>query len=254
VGPGADDLAGIVYRGAEAPAVVTVYVLSGGYLELDLTLFLPDANPAERWTIPVPCYLVSHPRGFLLFDTGVHRQAITRLGERRAQLFRVRSGPGDHVVGQLEMLGLRPAEIGLVANSHFHFDHRGRNEFFPDATFLVQRRELAAARHPEAITPPGRYTQSARDFDHPLEYQLEYQEVDGEHDVFGDGRVVLFPTYGHTPGHQSLRVRLGKQRDLVFTANACYTKINVDRDLLSGLVWESTEMTRSLVILRVLGD
>ena len=56
-----------------------------------------------------------------------------------------------------------------------------------------------------------RYSPSPIDFDHPLDYQL----LDGERDVFGDGQVVIIPTYGHTPGHQSVRVRAGKGTDLV---------------------------------------
>jgi N-acyl homoserine lactone hydrolase len=58
-----------------------------------------------------------------------------------------------------------------------------------------------------------------QDFDHPLNYQL----VDGDYDIFGDGTLVLIPTYGHTPGHQSLWVRDGQATPLVFTGDACYT-------------------------------
>ena len=112
-----------------------------------------------------------------------------------------------------------------VANSHLHFDHCGGNEFFPRATFLVQRPELEAARKPGFVP---RYSPSPIDFDHPLDYQL----IDGEHDVFGDGTVVLLPTYGHTPGHQSLRVRAGKDAHIVCASDACYTRENMDRDVL----------------------
>jgi len=91
-----------------------------------------------------------------------------------------------------------------------------------------------------------RYTPSAIDFDHPLDYQL----VDGEHDLFGDGQVVLLPTYGHTPGHQSLLVRAGKGTELVLTADACYTRENMDRDILPTVLWDPAEMSRSLGALR----
>jgi N-acyl homoserine lactone hydrolase len=176
-----------------------VYVLCGGLLELDLPLMLPDRAPGSRWTVPVPAFLVVHARGRLLFDTGVHGAAIAdpvgRLGESRASRFGMRSRPGDEVVSQLGLLGLRPDDVAWVANSHLHFDHCGGNEFFPRATFLVQRQELEAARDP-LVLAGKRYTPSVQDFDHPLAYQA----VDGEHDVFGDGTVVLFPTRGHTPG------------------------------------------------------
>lgn len=233
--------------------MLQVYALCGGYLELDAAIFFPDRPPGTRWTVPIPGFLVVHPRGRLLFDTGIHHQAIAdplgRLGERRARLFGIRSRPGDDVVSQLALLDLRPDAITHVVNSHFHFDHCGGNEFFPGATFLVQRREMEAARDP-AVLAQQRYFPSFQDFDHRLDYHL----VDGEHDVFGDGTVVLLPTYGHTPGHQSLRLRAGKGTGWVLAADACYTRENMDRDLLPGVLWDAAEMAHSLVRLRELRD
>jgi glyoxylase-like metal-dependent hydrolase (beta-lactamase superfamily II) len=230
-----------------------VHALCGGYLELELALMLPDRPAGARWTVPIAAFLVVHPEGRLLFDTGIHRAAITdpvgRLGEDRARRMGVRSRPGDDVVSQLALLGLGPDDVTHVANSHFHFDHCGGNEFFPRSTFLVQRKELEAARDP-AVLAGRRYVPSPRDFDHPL----DYRPVDGEHDVFGDGRVVLIPTYGHTPGHQSLRVRGAAGTDLVMTADACYTRENLDRNLLPGILWDAEEMARSLARLRDLRD
>ena len=151
--------------------------------------------------MPVLSFLVDHPRGKLLFDTGVHCQArldpVGRLGPERVKRLTVKSQEGDDVVPQLARLGLTPGDVRYVANSHLHFDHCGGNEFFPQATFLVQRPELESARRPGFVPS---YSPSPIDFDHPLDYQM----IDGEHDVFGDGTVVLLPTYGHTPGHQSL--------------------------------------------------
>jgi glyoxylase-like metal-dependent hydrolase (beta-lactamase superfamily II) len=233
--------------------MLTVYLLGCGRLELDHTVFFPHRVPGTRYTVPIPCVLVVHPRGRLLFDTGLHRDALAdpvgRLGEARARRFGVRSRPDEEVVSQLARLGLAPDDVARVANSHFHFDHCGGNEFFPRSTFLVQRAELEAARAADAARP-GRYTPSARDFDHPL----RYEPLDGEHDVFGDGTVVLLPTPGHTPGHQSLWVRPGPGAGWVFAADACYTREHMDGGLLSGVVWDPGAMTRSLHRLRALRD
>jgi glyoxylase-like metal-dependent hydrolase (beta-lactamase superfamily II) len=66
--------------------------------------------------------------------------------------------------------------------------------------------------------------------------------------------VVLIPTYGHTPGHQSLRLRRGKEAQLVFTADACYTRENMDRDILPRVLWDEREMAHALARLRDLRD
>ena len=233
--------------------MVNVYAMCGGLIDLDLSGFFCDVAPGSRAVVPVISFLISHPRGHMVLDTGVHRQAISdpvgRLGEARAARFGMRSAPGDEVVSQLALFGLAPDDVRYVANSHFHFDHCGGNEFFPRSTFLVQRPEMEAARQVQAGTAM-RYSPSPVDFDHPLDYQL----LDGEHDVFGDGQVVLFPTYGHTPGHQSVRVRAGKGTDLVLAADACYTRENMDRDVLPTVLWDPAEMSRSLGKLRELRD
>src|ERR671922_1002121 len=231
--------------------MVQIYALCVGYLELDRASMLSDLTPGTPWTVPVSSYLVVHPQGRLLFDTGVHCQSIAdpigRIGEERARRIRIRSQVGDDVVSQLTRAGLQPDDITCVVNSHLHFDHCGGNEFFPDATFLVQRPELEAARRPGFVPS---YNPSPIDFDHPLDYQM----IDGEHDVFGDGSVVLLPTYGHTPGHQSLLVRAGKGAHLVCASDACYTRENMDRDVLPRILWDAAVMRDSLATLRKLRD
>ncbi|HEX3175714.1 MAG TPA: N-acyl homoserine lactonase family protein [Methylomirabilota bacterium] len=231
--------------------MIRVVALCTGYIELDRASMLSDLAPGQPWTVPVTSYLVTHPRGRLLFDTGVHCLArvdpVARLGAERVKRLTVKSAEGDDVVSELARIGLTPADVRFVANSHLHFDHCGGNEFFPSSTFLVQRPELEAARRPGFA--PG-YSPSPIDFDHPLDYRM----VDGEHDVFGDGSVLLLPTYGHTPGHQSLLVRDGKRATLVCASDACYTRENMDRDVLPKILWDAPVMRESLGRLRKLRD
>ena len=231
--------------------MIRVATLCTGYIELDRASMLEDLTAGQPWTVPVLSVLVEHPRGRLLFDTGVHCQArvdpLGRLGAERIKRLTVKSREGDDVVPQLARLGLAPGDIRYVANSHLHFDHCGGNEFFPHATMLVQRPELEAARRPGVVAS---YNPSPIDFDHPLDYRM----IDGEHDVFGDGTVVLIPTYGHTPGHQSLLVRGSGGAPLVVTSDACYTQENMDRDVLPKILWDATVMRDSLATLRKLRD
>src|SRR6202046_4434942 len=156
-------------------------------------------------TLPIPVYLIEHPKGRALFDTGLHpdcqHDPAMRLGTRLAELFHIAFAPGQEVSARLTAMGRDPCRIDLLINSHFHFDHVGGNALIPNATMLVQRREWDAGMDAETA---ARHGYNPRDFD--LGHKLRL--VDGEHDVFGDGSVVGLPTHGHTAGHQSLRLRL----------------------------------------------
>ena len=146
-------------------------------------------------TVPIPVFLIEHPRGRALFDTGLHpdcqHDPAGRLGPRLSGLFRIGFKPGEEVSARLEAIDRDPARIDLVINSHFHFDHVGGNALIPNATMLVQRREWEAGMDPEASTTCSAMVQSS------------------------------LPTHGHTPGHQSLRLRLNSG-EIVLAADACY--------------------------------
>ena len=226
--------------------MLNIYALSCGLLEFDKSLFFPAEAPGTPIVAPVASWLVVHPKGKLLFDTGISCDALAdpagRLGKRVAALFRIRSRAGEDAVSQLATLGIRPDDIRFVVNSHFHFDHCGCNASFPRAQFLVQRAELALAR-----AERNRY--NAKDWDHPL----DYCELDGEHDVFGDGSVVVLPTPGHTAGHQSLWIREGG-RQFVLTSDACYTREHLEKTILPSNTFNAGRMTDSLALLRGMRD
>ena len=169
-------------------------------------------------TVPVPVFLVEHPKGRALFDSGLHpdcqHDPAGRLGARLTGLFQIGFKPGEEVSARLEAIDRDPAKIDFVINSHFHFDHVGGNALIPNATMVVQRREWDAGTDPDTA---ARHGYNPRDFD--LGHKLRL--VDGEYDVFGDGSVVCLPTQGHTPGHQSLQLQLDSG-SVVLAADACY--------------------------------
>jgi glyoxylase-like metal-dependent hydrolase (beta-lactamase superfamily II) len=195
---------------------LAVYALTCGWLEGDLGHLMEGGEGRVR--LPIPAYLIEHPKGTALFDTGMHPDCqldpAARVGARIAGLFAFDYHPGEEISARLEALGRDPARIDLVINSHFHFDHCGGNAEIPNATMLVQRREWDAGMDPERALKSGF---NPRDFDLGHKSRL----IDGEHDVFGDGSVVCLPTHGHTPGHQSLKLRL-PTGDIVLAADSCY--------------------------------
>ncbi|GAA0378766.1 AttM/AiiB [Acrocarpospora corrugata] len=179
-----------------------LHVLDGGQIDiLNWDVFQPGVGPGVRRRLADSCYLIVHPRGTLIWDTG--------LGDRLAgvpagltipdiAVFHVENPLAD----QLTALGHPPNTIDYLALSHFHPDHVGNVGLFEAATLLVQDDEYAAAFGPA----PGDHG-----FDpdtYPTLRAGDATLLRGDHDVFGDGAVVIKRLPGHTPGGQSLLVRL----------------------------------------------
>jgi glyoxylase-like metal-dependent hydrolase (beta-lactamase superfamily II) len=232
---------------------VRLYALNCGTLEFERHAFFPDAAKGVAMRVPVPAFLVVHPKGKLLFDTGIHADGfsdpVAHYGKGLAGYFKFHCAPGEGVAAQLRLLGLAPDDITHVVNSHFHFDHCGCNALFRRAEFFVQGEEMRFTR----ATQPRREADGRRDRDWDVP---GYRLLEGEHDLFGDGEVVIVPTPGHTAGHQSLRVNAGSGLRFCLTGDACYTEEHLEKDLLptGGAVWKADEMRRSLGVLRRLRD
>jgi len=222
-----------------------LFALPCGWLESDLRMFLAGARGAIR--VPVPAWLIVHPRGAVVFDSGLHpatqRDPAERLGDLAA-VFRVAFRPGEEIGARLASLGVDPQGVRWLVSSHLHFDHVGGNAALPNAAWVLQRREWEAACDPDLR---ARNHYDARDFDCGHDRVL----VDGEHDLFGDGAITCLPTHGHTPGHQSLRVRLASG-DVVLTADACYLRRTLDETLLPPIVHDREAALASLARLRAL--
>ena len=193
-----------------------VYALTCGWLEGEFGRLMEGGEGRIR--LPIPAYLIEHAKGSALFDTGMHPDCQSdpagRLGERLTRLFAFDYHRGEEIGARLEAIGRDPARIDLVINSHFHFDHVGGNAQIPNATLVVQRREWEAGIDPDIAARRGF---DRRDFDLGHRRRL----IDGEYDLFGDGSVICLPTHGHTPGHQSLKLRL-ERGEIVLAADACY--------------------------------
>jgi len=229
--------------------MLKLYALCCGRLRFDRTLFFPGEAPGEQMTIEVPSYLIRHDRGVVLFDTGVHcfahQDPIAHLGKRIASAFTLCAAPNENPTDQLRSVGLTADDVTHVINSHFHFDHCGCNALFPRATFIVQRAEMDMARAAKSPYNPAYW-------DHPFDYHI----VDVEHDVFGDGSLLLIPTPGHTPGHQSLRVHAAPGVDFLLTADACYSRAHLDREIIpnAGAAWSPELMIETFARLRTFQD
>lgn len=224
-----------------------VYALSCGWLTAPAAAFVDGAE--GMMTVPVSSYLIDHSKGRAVFDTGM--PALLRTDPRKAiggylaGIFQADMPPEADIDRQLQSLDIDPGSIDLVINSHLHFDHCAGNALLPNARILVQQREVESAR---AAGPP----KSGFDPATMLEGR-DVKQVDGEFDIFGDGAAVLIPTYGHTAGHQSLRLACDGG-ETVLAGDCCYFHKTLTDMKLPAFGHDADEHRRSIQRLKAMED
>ncbi len=219
-----------------------LYAMHCGYEGGDLACFDPfDAHVGTKVEIPYFFYVIEHPDGVVLFDTGAHRAFIDGATERlgsAADAFDIHMEPGDDLASQLLSLGIQVKDVPHVALSHLHYDHAGGLDTLSNAMIHVQHNELVFAHWPPV------YQRSLYIQDDFREATIRWNEIDGEHDIFNDGSLLLFPTPGHTPGHQSLLVLLA-ERPVILIGDAAYLPNKMRERILPGIVWSADAMIAS---------
>lgn len=178
-------------------------------------IYYPCAAEDASLEMPVSCALLKHPQGNALFDTGCNpaaaQDAEARWGGHSRSCEPIFDAEAS-LMGQLSQTGLSASDIDVVICSHLHFDHCGCNAYFDRATILCSAKELDAAQ--AANAEPMGYIRREWDVGLPL------QSIDGDHDLFGDGRVTLIPLPGHTPGMMGVHVVLNQSGPFVLASDA----------------------------------
>jgi N-acyl homoserine lactone hydrolase len=224
---------------ADAVSGLRLYAADCGRLDFKMLNSFSDTDEYDgrSGSLIVPCFIIRHPKGTLVWDFGLGDALV-------ANKAGIDNGPVHlsatvTLVDQLKTLGLTPADVNLVAFSHFHFDHTGNANLVPESTWIINRKELAYA-----LSEP-------RPFGVALETFSAYSKaktvmIDGDYDVFGDGSVRILRTPGHTPGHQILELNLAKAGTLILSGDLYHLResvathrlptINVDRaDTLASM-------------------
>jgi glyoxylase-like metal-dependent hydrolase (beta-lactamase superfamily II) len=197
-----------------------LYVFDCGTLKADLARFRLKREEVGTSDLALPCFLVTHPRGRLIWDPGavpdaewkptggavIHRLVLPDSGERELTLRKP-------LMSQLAEVGYSPADITHLAFSHYHYDHTANANAFAHATWLVRQveRDAMFAEKPPGVTRPATYA--------ALKNSKTTILRSNDHDVFSDGTVVIKLAAGHTPGHQVLYVKLPKTGGVVLSGD-----------------------------------
>ncbi|MDH4383450.1 MAG: N-acyl homoserine lactonase family protein [Gammaproteobacteria bacterium] len=226
---------------AVSPAGMKLYVFSSGSMMLGKG-FLQNLAPMEpKIQVPIGFFVVKHPKGNVLFDTGNNDKLITdsTYWGKLASVFEVKMTPEDAIDAQLAKIGLKPDDIKYVVVSHMHLDHGGNVGKFPNSTLIIQDDELSFAMFPDEPFAGGYIPGDSQVLRSPVGTSkpslMDMVRLEGDYDIFGDGSVVVHRSRGHTKGSQMLMVRLPKTGSTILTGDAVYFRENIEKNLIPNI-------------------
>ena len=206
-------------RAADPAGEIRLYALDCGYATAKDGGFLSDTGEydGKPVAVAVPCFLIRHPKGTLLWDTG--------LSDKIAESPNGVENEGIHMsmartlASQLKELGLSAGDVTYVAFSHLHFDHTSNANAFAASTWIMNGTDLKWALG--TPTPFGVDPASFSAYS-----KAKNQMIEGDHDVFGDRTVRILKTSGHTPGHQVLLLQLRKSGTVILSGDLYHLRDN----------------------------
>lgn len=199
--------------------------------------------------IPIPVFLIEHEHGLVMFDTSLATQAATdpegAYGPL-AQAFAVDFPAGYTIEAQLGELGFTTSDVTGVILSHMHFDHTGGLELFAGVQGFIGEGELRYARTPRTLDDAF-----FREADVAAAAQINWNEipVGYDHDLFGDGSVVILSLPGHTPGALGLKLRLPDGRTIILTGDAAHLRDSVKNTI--GMPFDVDSVSKHSSLLKV---
>ena len=199
-------VAGCAGTGGREGAVERMYVINCGENRTnDISRWTPGVNVGKPGAFANHCYLIQHARGLMLWDSGNPDRLAALPNGLTNPAGTITAFMRKPLVESLKEIGVMPAVIQHFAMSHSHGDHSGNANLFGNAVLYMQEAEYNAVFGPE----PQKFGFVAANFE-AFRGKTVRVLKGGDHDVFGDGSVVIKPAPGHTPGHQVLVVRLPK--------------------------------------------
>jgi N-acyl homoserine lactone hydrolase len=159
----------------------------------------------------IPCLMVVHPKGVLMWDNGDIPDSAFKPGGGPASAGVVTQD--KPLLPQMAAVGYTPADVKYLAMSHYHGDHVANANAFAGSTWLVRKveRDKMFGDTPIPRSDPANYKM--------LKDSKTVIIDKDQYDVFGDGKVIIISTPGHTPGHQSLYLKLAKTGPVVLSGD-----------------------------------
>lgn len=227
----------IIFFSFQVEDELRMYVLDTGEITAtDPSALLPGVGLEEEIVMGNPSFLLVHPAGVLLWDTGLSDSLIDYPKGIEEQFARFRLEKS--LVAQLAKIGYTPEKIDYLALSHMHADHTGNANLFTDAQLLLQPEEQTAAFGPS----PQKYLFDARTYDQLSNIKV----VDDNYDVFGDQSVIIKRAVGHSPGHQVLQVRLAETGTVLLAGDTYHTQQNKQLKLPPVFSFDSAQSVAAM--------
>jgi glyoxylase-like metal-dependent hydrolase (beta-lactamase superfamily II) len=224
---------------SSSPGVQRLYVLYCGEAQIpDVSPWSPGFNVGQAAVFSDNCYLIQHGRDWMMWDSGYPDSLADKpegIVGPRSRALRTRT-----LASQLAEIGVAPNQIGYLAFSHSHGDHVGNGNMFSAATLYIQKAEYDAAFGPD----PAKYGFVPETYERLRANRVV--QLAGDFDVFGDGSVKIVSTPGHTPGHQSLLVRLPKTGAVVLSGDAAHFSENFALRRVPGFNFDIEQSRQSM--------
>ncbi len=219
---------------------VTLHIFDGGkILAKQKAMFSEgDRYEGETQELASPFYIIQHPDGNLLWDTGLP-EGLVGNGDVTPEGDAFTISRDAKIVEQLKAVGLTPADIKMIAFSHIHFDHTGAANNFPNAQWLVQETESDFANSEEI---KGNAFYAPDSFSALTNKRL----LSGDYDVFGDGSVIIKSFPGHTAGHQALFLSLKENGPTLLSGDTYHFEQNREDDVVPSFNYDIAQSKESI--------
>jgi N-acyl homoserine lactone hydrolase len=221
-------------------SVKKMYLLPCGLVQADRSILLTGMGIGQKIQSPVISALLIHDQGPILIDTGLNPEGLTNpegAWGPRAKLIQPQLTEADDIRNRLKEAGLRVEDIKMVILTHLHWDHTGGLRFFTHCPIVVQKVEYRFAYQPDSFV-------AAQYMTNHIAFPLQFRMLEGDQILLPGVSVIKTP--GHTPGHQSVFLRLNSGASYIFAGDTISLEDNLLYKIPGSNTWCAQQATESI--------